>query len=536
MGRRQFRTVSLVRPANSTEYEALKRDAIGGSLWTILASGLNLPLTFLVSVIAARRLGPTEYGQYTVLFTLIFFAEPIFNGGVSEASIQWIAEYASDRDGTRSRALLRRTAGYHVLVQGPLTVLFVIVMTARYGWPSALIASAVVGVYVLFESSSVVLIGMARNDLAARFTLVMTVTSSTAMIASSFISPVAVVLWVTQLACTLVKPTLALLALDRGTRRAVLTPSLPRAFPKGFRMYAITAACSGVASLFVFGRSEVFVLSLYDKRVAIAEFAVASAMAGKLTILIDSAASPLLPITLQLAKIDMQVARSAVTRAIRFTTVLALLTAGVILPVITALIPILYGSAYAKAQIAFAFLGVVSCIESLAAPFIAIAFATRSIGTLLLINLTAVCVDGFLAFSLCDRLGLWGAVAASCAAQLVFLALLVVRVARQDGSHSADAINALWGAAAVAMCATTGAGAVFIGTNLFGGQLAPVLGAVFGCASVAVTFVSSSSLALSIPDGELAVRFLTTGLRPLALRTLCRVRVVQPLRKEAVRE
>jgi O-antigen/teichoic acid export membrane protein len=95
------------------------------------------------------------------------------------------------------------------------------------------------------------------------------------------------------------------------------------------------------------------------------------------------------------------------------------------LPVLGALLPILYGTSFASAVLPMLVLGVVGSVSAMAAPVVAFTLARLSSSLLLAINITALVVNVGAAFALIPIAGVWGAVIANSLGVIVRLVLIV---------------------------------------------------------------------------------------------------------------
>jgi len=192
----------------------------------------------------------------------------------------------------------------------------------------------------------------------------------------------------------------------------------------GFISYGLSACGAALVGMLVFGRSEIFVLQWHGLKVAAGEFALATGLAGQITVPMDSVMGPLLPTATRLLAADRSRATETATRSIRVSSVLASLTMATAIPVVYIAIPLLFGHQFEQARSPFLLLGIVSCLQSVTVPLSMLVFATRNASSVLRINLICVVVDAALAIGLVPILGLWGAVIANAGAQLLSLGLL----------------------------------------------------------------------------------------------------------------
>jgi O-antigen/teichoic acid export membrane protein len=413
------------------DHHATQASAVRGSLWTLVTASVTLPFSLVVTAVTVRVLDTSEFAQFSLYVAIFLYAMPLFNAGISESAMQWIAEAHARGRVSDVVAIVRRVAGYHLLVQGPLTIALTVILLNDAPTAAVVVLVASNVAYVMFESSYVVLISTGRNAEVARFVLVTNVVTAPAVITVAALTGSGAATWAAQAACLAIGPALAFTSLSRELKRAVLTPRLPRAWPVGYLGYAVSALVAGYVGMLVFGRSEIFLLSVLGTSSAVAAFSVIGSLASKLTVLVDSLMGPIAPVAAGLVATTPHLAPQALGRALRISTVLAGGTMAIALPAAIVLMPPLFGEQFRAVQPALLALGLVSCLLTAAGPLNAFAFATRSVRRVLIVNLICLALDAGIALALIRPLGLWGAVAASCVSQVVATVLMFVLIARR---------------------------------------------------------------------------------------------------------
>ena len=76
-------------------------------------------LAFSVNLIVARALGPSGYGRLATFAALVGVATTVLNLGISQSTVQWIAEMRLEDLGPQRLRLIRNCVGYHALLEGP---------------------------------------------------------------------------------------------------------------------------------------------------------------------------------------------------------------------------------------------------------------------------------------------------------------------------------------------------------------------------------------------------------------------------------
>ena len=123
--------------------------------WVVAWRVVGIATTFAANILAARLLGPVEFGSYLLVMTIIALGGLLGMAGLNEAGLRFIAEsLALDKHGL-ARAYLQRvlsTVAIASLVAAVITAACVLLFqigTARFHEPALLIAVAGVGVIVL---------------------------------------------------------------------------------------------------------------------------------------------------------------------------------------------------------------------------------------------------------------------------------------------------------------------------------------------------------------------------------------------------
>ena len=144
-------------------------------------------------------------------------------------------------------------------------------------------------------TSSVVLTATARNASAAKLSMVGGLATQVTTIGVAVVTHSATTTFAAQLLAGLASSSLCLLAIGPEERRAFLHPLVLRRLPPGFLRYGLSACGATLVGTLVFGRSEIFVLEANHLKVAAGVFALATSLAGQITVPMDSVMGPLLP-------------------------------------------------------------------------------------------------------------------------------------------------------------------------------------------------------------------------------------------------
>lgn len=404
----------------------LQRTAARGSLWTIIHVASSVPIAFLANRVIVRVLDTTQYGDLAVLMLLVGIATATTNLGVSEGVLQWGAAMFARGDTSGIERLLRQSLAYHVLVQWPLLGAVVTWLAWPHGLPvvlslltavtlSAWMGSVVLRVTIEGRSASAAKLAIVTNLANQVLTTLVAVTTRSAggvwaarSIGGSMALPAYLAL------------------LPRGHRRLAFGMAAFRSMPAGFWRFSVLAGASALVGVVVLSRSEVLVLDFYGISEAAGLYALAYALAQQFTAPIDALLTPLLPAVAGIVAAHPDRVSDTLLRATRISAVAAAGLCCTALPILSLLIPTLYGTQWAAAAGAFLVLAATSCIQSVVNPLVAFTRARKQSGTLLKVGMTAFLIDIALAFSLIPVLGLWGAVLANTAAQATMLVILAI--------------------------------------------------------------------------------------------------------------
>ena len=403
----------------------LQRRAVSGSVWTSVHTVFSTPVNFAANLVVARLLGPAGYGVVAVYTLAYVLGLKASEAGYNGATGNWgtAAEASGDRDG--ATRLIRQGVGWQLLVEVP--VLGAIVLAISWGHSPVIIASLLVAVVVGAALSGIghAILVENRTAAAARLTMIsnLALQGVVVLVALRTRDPLAV--FAARTLFTALMAVLLLLPLDRSRRWLVLKPLLPRHMPDGFWKFAgITTVTALVAALAV-SRTEVFVLDIFHDRAMVGYFALAYGLASQLTNPIDAVILPLGIGILGLVTTSPHRAGAVLLRATRYTAAGSGVLTAIALPVVTVLVPVLYGRAYDPVMPIVIPLGIASCLVSLHNPLMSFVSARRRADVVLRAMLVALVVDGALSFALIPVIGVWGAVAANILGGLANLPLLL---------------------------------------------------------------------------------------------------------------
>ena len=401
------------------------------------------PIAFVANAIVSRSLGVADYGRLALITLVITIATSVTDLGVSDGVIQWGAAAHARGDRTVVNSLLMRSLGYRLAFQLPIMAVTVAVI-GRGEPPLVLLALLVCVAAPALLGSVALAIGIQnRTAAAAQIAMVGNVVVQAAVATTAALSRSPVAVWTSRALTMAAFMPLNMLPIDRPTRRAALRPRLPVNMPHGFWKFSVLTAASGLVALMVFSRSELLVLRGVGTIEAAGLFALAFGLSQQITAPIDAVLGPLNPAVAGIVEAHPARVRQALLRATRVSGLLAAALCVIGLPVLYALIPLIYGKPWAPAAPAFLLLAITSCLQSVVNPLLTFNRARRRSALLLRINCAALVVDVALAFAAIPFIGLWGAVAANAAGQLTLLILLARSECRAWSIRATEYVRAL---------------------------------------------------------------------------------------------
>lgn len=412
----------------------IQRRAASGSLWTAIHAVTSLPLGFAANAVVARLLGPGSFGQLAYLTLTLAILTQVTNLSVNDAVIQWGA--AAEARGERLEAdqYLKKSLGYRLMFQLPLLVAAVLYLS----WSESVVVRLILLVSVIFPtvfgSSALSITIENRTAAAARLVMATNFLMQVAGVVTAVVVRSAPSVWAARsLALSLLIPT-NLLLLDRHRRRVALTVQLPKELPSGFWRYARYTVLASVLGTLVFSRSELYYLRWWGHNPAsVGIYALAFAVAGQITGPVDALLGPLIPAVAGVLSSAPHAASRALRRALRFGS----LASGGILALGIAplyfLLPRVFGVHFASAQNILLPLAAVSCLQTCFNPIVAFVLGRRRGDIMLSANATGLAVGFVIAVLTIPHIGLWGAVSANVAGQVVVFAWLGIFEARAQG-------------------------------------------------------------------------------------------------------
>ncbi|QDT73444.1 Polysaccharide biosynthesis protein [Lacipirellula limnantheis] len=124
-------------------------------MWAVAWRVVGIVTTFAANILAARLLGPAEFGSYLLVVTIVVLGALVGMAGLNEAGLRFIASSLAHNDRKLAQAYLRRTFATVALVASLAAiataagVLLFNLNTAWFHQPVLLATLAAAGVFVL---------------------------------------------------------------------------------------------------------------------------------------------------------------------------------------------------------------------------------------------------------------------------------------------------------------------------------------------------------------------------------------------------
>jgi O-antigen/teichoic acid export membrane protein len=324
---------------------------VSSGLWSAASRVVPALYTLVLSVVAARVLGPDAMGHQSFIAFALATTVTLATAGMPVAVMRHVGEAAGAKRWAAVRALLRWALRLEAVAALLGTGVLVAVGATRQTFGAAwILAGLACGLLVLQTVPSAVLIGLQRWRHASVVGVVTGLVGATATVVVLALGGGVTGMFAVELAVAAANLTWAV----RYARRALATlPADER--PAGdvtsrTGRYALGAGVQAVLALVVWRRSEFFFLARYATAPEIAVYSIAFAATTALSLLPQGLAAVVGPAVATMHGAgEGERIRAAFGRGVRLLAVLTLpLTAGV-LAVGPLLLRLVYGSEYARA-------------------------------------------------------------------------------------------------------------------------------------------------------------------------------------------
>jgi O-antigen/teichoic acid export membrane protein len=432
----------------------IQHRASRGALWTALQAVVSLPLNVAATAITARILQTSGYGRLAYFIVVFAVLQQATDLGYTSSAVQWGSEArVAGNDAALGRQLSKVT-GFHLLVQGPMSLIASVVVLHAEGIVYGLAYGLATFVFLYISCGSLALVLDQRNDVLAKIALLTNVVTQVAVILAAVLTRDAVAVLLAR-GVTMVLPGLLAVFLTRAPlRSAALAARSLRGSPRGFWRFALYSWAAACIALLVYSRSEVLVLRAASTPAQTGLFALAFGVSQQLTGPVDALVAPLVPATASLVAAHREHVARAVRRALSLSSLLAGLLLAAALPAVYGLFPVLYGAGFAGAGGLLLVLGAISTFQTATGIFVLLVQAERKGRSLLLANGSALILDLALAFALIPFFGAWGAMIANGFGQALSIFLLIrAAVTGSTGISARSAVQGLrpWLAAVPAL-------------------------------------------------------------------------------------
>jgi O-antigen/teichoic acid export membrane protein len=417
------------------------RSVLSGGLWYVASWGIPQGYTLIVSIVAARFLGPDGMGRQSFIAFVSITTTTVLSSSMYLAVMRYIGETAGRGRAELLSGLLwwawRVEGAAALLGGGVLGVSAVLGSSPQGAWAFAAIVTAV---GILHTVPTAVLIGLQRFRRAAVVGLVTGFVGTpavaivlwqgggiTGMFATEAVVGILNLLWTGTLARR------SLAAAEAGTENA-LGAEL-QTLRRNVGRYALLSSIGVFLELIVGTRSEFFFLAHYSGNAEIAFYSIAYSAVAALRLIPRALAGSTAPAfaTLYGAQAFDRI-RSGYSRSLRLLVIATLPLTAAAVALGPELIEEVYGSKYAGAGtpvrillIAFPVIALSSLANALLAGF-------GKIRVPLTANAIAAAVDVALAWALIPSLDARGAAIANAAGQGIYALVVLVAAQRLTGA------------------------------------------------------------------------------------------------------
>lgn len=467
-----------------------------GSAWSFAARGLPQAYVLLISVIAARYLGPAGMGRQSYIAFVSLSATMVFTGGLSIALMRFIGEALGRGEPALVRGLVRW--GWAVAVGGAIVGGGILILAGALGadpesaWVLAGVGSSL-GILHAIPSALLIgaqrwreasIVGLITGTLAVPAVLI--VLDQGGGIAGLF--AVEAVVAAVNLGWTSVFARRVMNELSRTSERS-------RVLRKRTAIYALGLSVNVLLSVVVYKRSEFFFLDHYSTDSQIAIYSIAFAATTALALLPEALTATVVPAFATLFGAgEMDRLRAGFARGLRMLALTSLpITAGMLALGPEAL-RLVYGDDYSGTEPVLRIMLVVFPVIPLLNVSYALMIGLGRLRAIIVGNTAAATVNVVLALILVPAFDARGAAIANSAAQLVVAVAVLAYTSRLIGP-----LNPSWRSLAATLVASVAGGFAAYGpVAALGGIPGVLLGLIAGMA----VFAGLSVALRILPQGD----------------------------------
>ena len=394
----------------------LSSETLANSARVVTATVVNAVVSGASTVVVARALATAAFGEYSYWIFLMGLIASLSELGVNARGMNVVVRLWSGGDTGSTAAEMRRLLRFGL---GRALVLGMATTIVFHAHPvAAVLIAAATMLRSLSTALSVFLVAQRRYRVLATSSVGVTVAQGIATswvaIATHDAALTVGVFFAGQLIDVAVACAFAPwhLLFHRADERV----SLPRLQPRTLLAFYVL----GICQLVIFSRSETLVLHHANETIALGLFAIATTLAARATLLTDALYASLVPSLGAAANRDRDRAGRAYSTAVRFSSLVVLLTALVLGPAIVVLGPIILGASGGPVRVATAIVLGGSLLQTFVYPLTAIASVEMQRKAVALPAFFGAAFDLVAAIVLVPRYGLSGAAMASLLGALGF--------------------------------------------------------------------------------------------------------------------
>jgi O-antigen/teichoic acid export membrane protein len=412
--------------------------AFRGGLWQSTAQVAPYGYTLIVSIVAARLLGPDRMGRQSFIAFTVVVAQTLTTGGLGNAIVRYVAEL---RGQGREQTLPSLAAwGWKATAAlGALGALALVAVAAAGASPTlAWIFAAVAafagalnrapgGVLIgtqAWRSHALVVVVIGAGTVVATLLVLLLGAGVSGMLGVTAAAAVAMLVWLAMLARRRLRPLDAARRPLGSLRREVARFSLALSVPV-------------ILSLVVVQRSELFFLEHYSSNRQIALYSIAFSATAGLTAISAGIAAVLTPsVATLVGGGEFARIRRGYSRVLRLGLLFSVPLTGAALALGPALLHLMYGPRYKGVGDVLVIILLILPLVPLGAASGALLIGYGRVRAPMIIGLVAAAVDLGLAAALVPRFDALGAAVANTSASVVSGVLAIGIAARQVGGTS----------------------------------------------------------------------------------------------------
>jgi O-antigen/teichoic acid export membrane protein len=405
--------------------------ALRGGLWSAFSRFLPQTYTLVISVVAARELGPALMGEQSFIAFVESAAVIFVAGGLPVTIMRFVGAAGALDDGAAVRQVVRRTALAASVLGAAATLVLVMATQGQELRASWVLAAVTVGILVLHTVPANALRGLHHWGASTTPGLVTGALSVVAMVSLLVAGFGVTAMFATEAVAAAVNLLVVVLLLRRHSRRLGTGHDALARRPRRMLRFAVMQWATVSVSFIVTSRSEFFVLVHYAPAPTLAYYSIGVAAAQVLFLMVEAGSNAVTPTIAGLSALGARERVSAVfARGLRFLLYVGLPLTALSIVLAPHLIRLVYGPAYEGAVPVFT--TVVVVLPVVAASYLSVA-ALSALGRLrapLLWNSLAAVSDVLVAFWLVPGHAAVGAAVANTVARLIAAVPLTVLATR----------------------------------------------------------------------------------------------------------